>query len=179
MDAQAQWLQGVRRVCSPNWDERPPDCEPELVVIHNISLPEGEFGTPHVEALFCNSLDAGAHGSFADIAGLKVSAHAFIGRDGQVVQFVPLDKRAWHAGVSCHAGRECCNDFSIGIELEGCDWQPFEEVQYRQLAALLRLLMAAWPAIDVDRIVGHSEIAAGRKTDPGPLFDWPKLYALL
>jgi AmpD protein len=179
LDSHAEWLHGARRVHSPNWDERPPACDPDLIVIHSISLPEGEFGTPHVEALFCNALDGRAHESFPEISELRVSAHAFIGRDGRVVQFVPFSKRAWHAGVSRHAGRDCCNDFSIGIELEGCDWQPFEEVQYRQLATLLRLLMGAWPAIGVDRVIGHSDIAPGRKTDPGPHFDWQKLRGLL
>ena len=167
------------QVHSPNWDERPPGCEPDLIVIHSISLPEGEFGTSHVEDLFCNSLDCHAHESFPEIADVKVSAHAYVRRDGRVVQFVPFTKRAWHAGVSCHGGRECCNDFSIGIELEGCDWQPFEEGQYRQLAILVRLLMGAWPAISVDRVVGHSQIAPGRKTDPGPHFDWQRLRRLL
>jgi len=169
----------VRRLPSPNFDERPEADAPELVVIHSISLPEGEFGTAHVEALFCNCLDVAAHRSFADIAPLEVSAHALIARDGTLTQFVPFTKRAWHAGASCFDGRERCNDFSIGIELEGCDWQPFEDCQYRCLAALLRVLMAAWPAIHRGRIVAHSDIAPGRKTDPGPHFDWRKLERLL
>ena len=169
----------MRHLPSPNCDERPAASELELVVIHSISLPEGGFGTPHVEALFCNCLDVDAHPSFPEIARLRVSAHVLIRRDGELVQFVPLTKRAWHAGVSCYAGRDRCNDFSIGIELEGCDWQPFEERQYRRLASLVRLLMAAWPAIDADRLVGHSDIAPGRKTDPGPHFDWRKLRSLL
>ena len=179
LDAGNAWLEGVRRVPSPNCDERPPASEPELVVIHSISLPEGEFGTPHVEALFCNCLDVRAHRSFREIGALRVSAHALIRRDGALTQFVPFTKRAWHAGVSCYDGRDCCNDFSIGIELEGCDWQPFEDGQYRRLARLVRLLMAAWPAIGADRVVGHSNIAPGRKTDPGPHFDWRKLRSLL
>lgn len=173
------WLEGVRRVVSPNCDERPAASKPELIVIHSISLPAGEFGTPHVEALFCNCLDAGAHESFTDIAPLRVSAHALIRRDGELIQFVPFDKRAWHAGVSCYAGRACCNDFSIGIELEGCDWLPFEDVQYRRLARLVRLLVNRWPGISADALVGHSDIAPGRKTDPGPHFDWTKLKKLL
>ena len=179
LDANKEWLEGVQRVSSPNHDERPPSNQPELVVVHSISLPEGEFGTPHVEALFCNCLDVAAHRSFPEIAALRVSAHALIRRDGALIQFVPFSKRAWHAGVSCFDGRDCCNDFSIGIELEGCDWEPFEEIQYRRLASLLRLLMDTWPLIDVGRIVGHSDIAPGRKTDPGPHFDWEKLRALL
>lgn len=179
LDAENAWLQGVRRVPSPNFDERPSASRPELVVVHSISLPEGEFGTPHVEALFCNRLDADAHGSFAEIAPLRVSAHALIERSGCLVQFVPFTKRAWHAGESCFRGRACCNDFSIGIELEGCDWQPFEDRQYQQLASLLRLLMTTWPAIDAERVVGHCDIAPGRKTDPGPHFDWHLLRSLL
>lgn len=179
LDADSGWLQGVRRSPSPNFDERPPSSEPELIVIHSISLPAGHFGTPHVEALFCNCLDVSAHPSFPEIAAMRVSAHALIRRDGELIQFVPFSKRAWHAGVSCYDGRDCCNDFSIGIELEGCDWQPFENDQYRRLASLAGRLMATWPAIGVERLVGHSDIAPGRKTDPGPHFDWGKLRGLL
>jgi AmpD protein len=179
LEAGNAWLQGVQRLPSPNCDERPAGSEPELIVIHSISLPEGNFGTPHVEALFCNCLDVDAHPSFPEIAALRVSAHALIRRDGGLVQFVPFTRRAWHAGVSCYHGRDCCNDFSIGIELEGCDWQPFEERQYQRLANLARLLMAAWPAIGAHGLVGHSDIAPGRKTDPGPHFDWRKLRSLL
>ncbi len=179
LDAGNAWLEGVRRVPSPNCDERPAASEPELVVIHSISLPAGEFGTPHVEALFCNCLDVSAHPSFPEIAPLRVSAHALIRRDGALTQFVPFTKRAWHAGVSCYDGRDCCNDFSIGIELEGCDWQPFEDSQYRRLASLVRLLMAAWPAISIENVIGHNHIAPERKTDPGPHFDWQKLRIFL
>ena len=179
LDAHNGWLEGVRRVPSPNCDERPAASEPELIVVHSISLPEGNFGTPHVEALFCNCLDTAAHPSFEEIAPLRVSAHALIRRDGELTQFVPFSKRAWHAGVSCFQGRDCCYDFSIGIELEGCDWQPFEDGQYRCLARLVRVLMDTWPAIDAERLVGHSDIAPGRKTDPGPCFHWPKLKNLL
>ncbi|GMQ77370.1 MAG: 1,6-anhydro-N-acetylmuramyl-L-alanine amidase AmpD [Gammaproteobacteria bacterium] len=179
LDAGNAWLQGVRRVPSPNCDARPAASEPELVVIHSISLPAGSFGPPHVEAFFCNRLDVDAHASFPQIARLRVSAHVLIRRHGELVQFVPFTKRAWHAGVSCYDGRDCCNDFSIGIELEGCDWQPFENAQYRRLADLVRLLKATWPAIGADRLVGHSDIAPGRKTDPGPHFDWRMLTSLL
>jgi AmpD protein len=179
LDAGNAWLQGVHHLPSPNCDERPVGSEPELIVIHSISLPEGSFGTPHVEELFCNCLDVDAHPSFPDIAASRVSAHVLIRRDGALIQFVPFTGRAWHAGVSCYAGRDCCNDFSIGIELEGCDWQPFEARQYRRLGSLVRLLMAAWPGIDADGLVGHSDIAPGRKTDPGPHFDWRKLRGLL
>jgi len=179
LDAGNAWLQGVRRVPSPNCDQRPAASEPELIVIHSISLPAGEFGTPHVEALFCNRLDVDAHATFAEIARLRVSAHVLIRRGGELVQLVPFTRRAWHAGASCYDGRECCNDFSIGIELEGCDWQPFEDAQYRRLASLVRLLKVAWPAIGANRLVGHSDIAPGRKTDPGPHFDWRKLTSLV
>jgi len=179
LDCHREWLEAVRRVPSPNCDERPATSAPELIVVHNISLPEGEFGTPHVEALFCNCLEAGAHPSFPEIAPLRVSAHALIRRDGELIQFVPFTKRAWHAGVSCYEGRDCCNDFSIGIELEGCDWLPFEDVQYRRLAKVVNVLMATWPAIGGERLVGHSDIAPGRKTDPGPHFDWERLRRLL
>lgn len=173
------WLEGVRRVPSENCDERPQISEPELIVIHSISLPEGEFGTPHVEALFSNRLDVRAHPSFLEVAALRVSAHALVRRDGELIQFVPFTKRAWHAGLSSYRGRDCCNDFSIGIELEGCDWQPFEDAQYHRLASLVRVLMAAWTSIGADRLVGHNDIAPGRKTDPGPHFDWRKLKHLL
>jgi AmpD protein len=179
LDAGKGWLEGIRHVPSHNCDERPQASEPELIVIHSISLPEGDFGTPHVEALFSNCLDVSAHPSFAEIAALRVSAHALIRRDGELIQFVPFTKRAWHAGLSSYRGRDCCNDFSIGIELEGCDWQAFEDAQYRRLASLVRVLMAAWPSIDAERLVGHSDIAPGRKTDPGPHFDWRKLNHLL
>jgi AmpD protein len=164
LDAAGGWLEGVRRVPSPNRDARPDGDTPELIVVHSISLPAGHFGTPHVEALFCNCLDAGAHPTFPEIASLEVSAHALIRRDGELVQFVPFTERAWHAGVSAYRGRDCCNDFSIGIELEGCDWQPFEDIQYRRLAGLVRVLREAWPAIGADGLVGHSDIAPGRKT---------------
>jgi len=179
LDCASEWLEGVRRVASPNFDDRPAGCEPELVVVHSISLPAGCFGTRHVEALFCNCLDPGAHRSFAEIAPLRVSAHALIARDGTLTQFVPFTKRAWHAGESCFRGRSACNDFSVGIELEGCDWQPFEAPQYQRLAEVVGHLMRRWPAIDSERVVGHSDIAPGRKTDPGPHFDWSRLDRLL
>lgn len=175
LDPCNDWLEGVRRVASPNCDARPAGCEVDLVIVHGISLPEGVFGTPHVEALFCNRLDPGAHPSFAEIAPLRVSAHAFIRRGGEIVQFVPFRMRAWHAGRSCHQGRSECNDYSIGIELEGCDEQPYEDRQYERLAELLGVLMRAWPGITAERVVGHCHVAPGRKTDPGPHFDWGRL----
>lgn len=160
---------------SPNWDERPPGTQVDLLVIHAISLPPGKFGGPAVSALFTNCLDPEAHPYYRDIAGLRVSAHFFIRRDGEVVQFVPCAKRAWHAGLSSWHGRNQCNDFSVGIELEGCDELPFEEAQYEALAALTRALRTRYPIAD---IVGHSDIAPGRKTDPGPFFDWQRYRAL-
>lgn len=169
------WLAGARHCVSPNCDDRPPDCPVSMVVVHAISLPPDEFGGPGVEQLFTNRLMAAAHPYFATICELRVSAHFFIRRDGEVVQFVPADKRAWHAGVSSWRGRARCNDFSVGIELEGCDTQPFTGIQYTRLARLIGALRARY-AIEV--VVGHSDIAPGRKTDPGPCFDWPRLHAL-
>lgn len=168
------WLTGARRVPSPNQDARPPGESVRLLVIHNISLPPGEFGGPGVEHLFTNRLDPGAHPYFATIKDLRVSAHFFIRRDGELVQFVSCGARAWHAGASNWHGRERCNDFSIGIELEGTDDQPFTEAQYQALVELVKLLEKAYPVEDV---AGHSEIAPGRKTDPGPYFDWARLRA--
>ena len=151
----------------------------DLVVVHGISLPPGRFGGPWVERLFLGRLDPEAHPSFRELAGLRVSAHLFIRRDGELVQFVPLERRAWHAGRSCHEGREGCNDFSVGIELEGTDELPYEPVQYRVLAAVCRELMRRFPALSPERVVGHCHVAPGRKTDPGPAFDWALLRRLL
>jgi AmpD protein len=168
------WLPAARRCPSPNCDARPPGCGIDLLVVHNISLPPGEFGGPHIEALFQNRLDPDVHPYFAEIVGLRVSAHLLIRRDGTVVQFVPLDRRAWHAGQSAFCGRQACNDFSIGIELEGSDAEPFDERQYLSVAQVTREILLRYPAITSDRIVGHSDIAPGRKTDPGPCFDWSR-----
>jgi AmpD protein len=164
---------------SPHCDERPAGTAIELLVIHAISLPAGEYGGPDVAALFCGTLDCTRRADYADLTGLRVSAHFFIRRDGQITQFVPVHRRAWHAGVSRFAGRERCNDFSIGIELEGCDDDAFTTAQYATLSALTRALRAAYPAIHAEAIVGHSEIAPGRKTDPGPHFDWARYRAAL
>lgn len=164
---------------SPNFDKRPQGCDVELVVVHNISLPPGEFGGPYIDALFTNTLDPRAHSYFADIADLRVSAHLLIERDGRVTQYVPFSRRAWHAGESCFQDRTRCNDFSVGIELEGADDVPFEEMQYQRLAEVIRVLRAEWPGITWERIVGHSDIAPQRKTDPGPAFDWQKLKGLV
>ncbi len=179
IDTDTGLLQCARQVCSPNHDDRCGGEPVSLLVIHNISLPPGEFGGPWIDALFTNTLDPAAHPYFATIAGQRVSAHVLIRRDGEVVQYVPFHRRAWHAGKSCFQGQECCNDFSIGIELEGCDEQPYEEVQYERLVALTHSLMQRYPAIVPDRITGHSEISPGRKTDPGPAFDWKRYLAAL
>lgn len=169
-------LPAAEFVASPNCDERPAGTEICLIVVHAISLPPGEFGGDGIERLFTNRLDADAHPYYAAIHTLRVSAHFLIRRDGRIVQFVPCDRRAWHAGVSNWQGRERCNDFSVGIELEGCDDQPFADIQYERLAQLVAPLARRYPLRD---IVGHSDIAPGRKTDPGPHFDWPRLHALL
>ncbi len=160
---------------SPNRDARPDGSVPDLIVVHAISLPPGEFGGPWIDALFGNRLDAEAHPYFRAIAALRVSAHALIRRDGYLLQYVPFHERAWHAGESCFEGRVRCNDFSVGLELEGCDEQPFTDVQYRVLARVVHALLAAYPGLSTRRITGHSDIAPGRKTDPGPLFDWERL----
>lgn len=172
----AGWLIGARRIDSPNADERPAGTETSLIVIHNISLPPGKFGGDDIADLFTNRLDPAAHPYYAGIAQLRVSAHFLIRRRGELLQFVPCDRRAWHAGVSTWQGRERCNDFSIGIELEGTDDRPFTQAQYRRLAALIRKLRRTYPVVDM---VGHSDIAPGRKTDPGPYFDWSRLHRML
>lgn len=169
----------ARQVHSPNCDERPSDGIIDLIVVHAISLPPGRYGGPYIDQLFTNSLDRDADPYFAEIADLQVSAHVLIRRDGSVTQYVPFDRRAWHAGQSCFDGRDGCNDFSIGIELEGCDDQPYDSLQYQVLAQLLRLLMLCYPAVTPERICGHCDVAPGRKTDPGPSFDWPRLQQLL
>ena len=176
VDETGAWLQGVRRSPSPNCDVRPDESAIDLLVVHAISLPPGRFDTPCIEDFFLNRLDVGAHPFLASIASLRVSAHAVITRDGAITQYVPFTMRAWHAGVSCFEGRERCNDFSVGIELEGCDEIPYTEWQYRSLGLLCDVLMRRWPAITRERIVGHCDIAPRRKTDPGPAFDWSRLH---
>jgi len=161
---------------SPNQDDRPDGATPELVIIHGISLPPGEYGGPYIEALFTNSLDPDGHPYFREIEGLRVSSHLLIRRDGEVVQFVPFGRRAWHAGASRFRGRNTCNDYSIGIELEGSDDDPYTDAQYTVLAPVLRAILDAYPTIDVRRIAGHCDVSPGRKTDPGPAFDWLRLY---
>jgi N-acetyl-anhydromuramoyl-L-alanine amidase len=172
-------LRSARQVPSPNCDERPAGVIADLIVVHGISLPPDEFGGPWIDALFTNTLPAHEHPYFATIADRRVSSHLLIRRDGAIVQYVPFHLRAWHAGVSSYAGREKCNDFSIGIELEGADSIAYEPEQYRALSATILQLCAAYPSLSLDRVVGHSDVAPGRKTDPGPVFDWPRLRALL
>lgn len=162
-------LEQVHFIPSPNCDERPPECAINLLVIHNISLPPDEFGGNGVIELFTNQLDPTAHPYYPLLRDLKVSSHFFIRRDGEIIQFVPCTRRAWHAGISCWQGRNCCNDFSIGIELEGSDILPFEPIQYDRLIMLTSTLLKTYPITD---IVGHADIAPTRKTDPGPYFDW-------
>jgi len=179
IDTETGLLTEARQQPSPNFDERPADTDINLIVIHAISLPAGEFGGPWIDQLFCNALDTSYHEYFREICDLKVSAHVLIRRDGEVVQYVPFHQRAWHAGESCFEDCEGCNDFSIGIELEGCDDRPFEDIQYQQLAELTQSLINNFPGINKQRIAGHSDIAPGRKTDPGPLFDWEKYLELI
>lgn len=168
------WLSGVARIASPNCDARPRGSRAELLVIHNISLPPGEFGGAAIAQLFTNTLDCTAHPYYAQLAGVKVSAHFLVLRDGSIIQFVPCAKRAWHAGVSSWRGRSACNDFSIGVELEGSDEVAFEDRQYAALARLTRVLRRNYP---LRGVAGHSDIAPGRKTDPGPHFDWARYLA--
>jgi AmpD protein len=179
INTQTGLLAEARQQPSPNYDDRPADTTIDLLVIHAISLPEGEFGGPWIDQLFCNELEASDHNEFNKICDLKVSSHILIRRDGEMVQYVPFQQRAWHAGESNFEGCEKCNNFSIGVELEGCDDQTFEETQYQQLAELTRTLLQHYPNITKERITGHSDIAPGRKTDPGPLFDWKEFNQLL
>ncbi|MBI6947795.1 1,6-anhydro-N-acetylmuramyl-L-alanine amidase AmpD [Pseudomonas koreensis] len=178
LDPASGWCHGVQVCPSPNFNERPAG-EISLLVIHNISLPPAQFATGKVQEFFQNRLDVTEHPYFAGIADLRVSAHFLIERDGTVTQFVSCLERAWHAGVSKFEGRETCNDFSVGIELEGTDDLPFTDAQYQALITLTRQLQAAFPAITGARICGHSDIAPGRKTDPGPAFDWARYRAAL
>jgi AmpD protein len=165
----------ARQQPSPNQDARSGENPIDLLVIHGISLPPSEFGGPYIDQLFTNSLAHDAHPYFAGLRGLTVSSHLLIRRCGELVQYVPFSRRAWHAGVSRWGGRTACNDFSIGIELEGCDDTPYTDAQYETLVAAAGAIGAAYPAITPERIVGHCHIAPGRKTDPGPYFDWARL----
>ncbi|MDR2111875.1 MAG: 1,6-anhydro-N-acetylmuramyl-L-alanine amidase AmpD [Candidatus Accumulibacter sp.] len=166
------WIDGIRRVPSPNCDDRPEGQAVSLIVIHAISLPPAQFGSDDIERLFTNTLDPRAHPYFARVHALRVSAHFLIRRDGEMIQFVSCDRRAWHAGISSWQGQPRCNDFSIGMELEGCDEIPFEEIQYDRLIRLIRCVRAYYPVI---ALAGHADIAAPRKTDPGPCFTWQRL----
>ncbi|KWR91986.1 1,6-anhydro-N-acetylmuramyl-L-alanine amidase AmpD [Cupriavidus sp. IDO] len=169
------WVGAARRVPSPNFDERPAGMPVDLVVLHNISLPPGQFGSGNIEAFFQNRLDPDRHPFFATIHQVQVSAHFLVTREGELVQFVSCAQRAWHAGLSDFFGRARCNDFSIGIEIEGCDDLPFTPAQYDTVAGLVRALLQAYP---IGAIAGHSDIAPGRKTDPGPHFDWDRFARL-
>lgn len=178
-DLHQGWLAGVEVIASPNFNQRPGDVEVDLLVIHNISLPPGEFGGGYVTDFFRNQLDSSQHPYFETIAHLQVSAHFFIARTGEVSQFVSMLDRAWHAGASSFHGVDNCNDYSIGVELEGSDEIPYTDAQYAALINLTRALQAKFPHITRQRIVGHDQIAPGRKTDPGPAFDWTRYLTAL
>jgi AmpD protein len=179
VDLESGLLRGVRQIASPNCDSRPAGVEPDLIVVHGISLPPGDFGGPWIDRLFTNALPPEAHPYFAEVASLRVSSHLVIGREGAITQYVSFAQRAWHAGQSSYGGREACNDFSIGVELEGTDTLAYEAAQYQALADVVAALCAAYPKLTPARLVGHSDIAPGRKTDPGPAFDWPHARRLI
>jgi AmpD protein len=176
---EAGWLQSVELFRSPNFDSRPDNAQIKLVVVHGISLPPGEYGGGHIQRFFCNHLDANLHPYFETICSMTVSAHCLVERDGKILQFVSFQDRAWHAGESQWCGETACNNFSVGIELEGCDDEAYTGAQYLGLAALVRALRSRYPQIADDAITGHSDIAPGRKTDPGPAFDWDRLKGCL
>ncbi len=173
------WIEGIAHVPSPNHSSRPEGTEIELIVIHNISLPPQRYDGEWITDLFCNRLDPDAHPYFKEIAHLEVSSHLLIRRDGSAIQYVPFTQAAWHAGQSCFNGRERCNEFSIGIELEGSDFEPFSEKQYEKLIKITNLLISHYPCIKKGNITGHSDIAPNRKTDPGPYFDWERYKKVL
>jgi AmpD protein len=177
IDVKSGLIPEAHQVLSPNFDDRPSGCEPELIIIHGISLPPGKFGGQWIDQLFTNCLDSAAHPYFQEIAEQRVSSHLLIRRDGKLVQFVPLWKRAWHAGTSCYKDRERCNDYSIGIELEGADTVAYTDCQYDVLCRTISGLRRAIPSLETAPIVGHSDVAPDRKTDPGPAFDWQRLHA--
>jgi AmpD protein len=179
IDSATGWIEDVRRVVSPNNDERPAGAQLDLIVVHGISLPPGKFGTGWIDRFFCNDLPPDADPYFPTICDLTVSTHVLIARDGALTQYVPFDRRAWHAGTSSYCGRSGCNDFSVGIELEGTDDLPYAAKQYRALAKLITALKQTYSTLRNADVVGHSDIAPGRKTDPGPAFDWAKLQRLL
>lgn len=179
MNISQHWLSDIPHIASPNFDQRPDPSDISLVVIHCISLPPGEFGKNYIDQLFCNQLNGEEHPYFKDIYQLKVSAHVLIKRDGTPVQYVPFNHRAWHAGQSNYEGRTRCNDFSIGIELEGTEHESYTDQQYLSLTQVINTLLSHYPALSKQHITGHSNIAPGRKTDPGPSFDWRRLFDLL
>ena len=178
VDSATGLLIGVRQVLSTHFDARPANVEPELIVVHGISLPPAEFGGPWIDRLFTGNLPPDAHPFFSQLRG-RVSAHVLIRRDGQIVQYVPFGARAWHAGQSEYRGRAGCNDFSIGIELEGTDDIPYADAQYDQLARVVDALLRTYPLLSSTQIAGHSDIAPGRKTDPGSAFDWKRFREIL
>jgi N-acetyl-anhydromuramoyl-L-alanine amidase len=179
IDVATGLLVAARQVLSPHFDARPDGVTPSLIVVHGISVPAGEFGGPYIDQLFTGNLPPQAHPAFEAIAALRVSAHGLIRRDGAVTQYVPFSARAWHAGKSSYQGRDACNDFSVGIELEGTDESAYAEAQYESLGRLIVALCLAYPTLSVERVAGHSEIAPGRKTDPGPAFEWRRLRQTL
>jgi AmpD protein len=179
VDLESGLMRGVRQIASPNYDSRPAGVAADLIVVHGISLPPGEFGGPWIDRLFTNSLPAETHPYFAEVVSLRVSSHVVVARDGAVTQYVAFTERAWHAGKSIYQGRESCNDFSVGVELEGTDTLPYEPAQYGALAQVVAALCAGYPRLSPHRLVGHSDIAPGRKTDPGPAFDWAHARRLI
>jgi AmpD protein len=179
VDPASGLLNGAAFFPSPNCDSRPAGVEADLIVVHGISLPPGDFGGPWIDLLFTNTLPADVHPYFAEVGSMRVSSHLVIKRDGAVTQYVKFTERAWHAGKSSFRGRAACNDFSVGIELEGTDTLPYEDAQYQVLAEVVAALCAAYPNLSTDRLVAHSDIAPGRKTDPGPAFEWPRARSLI
>ncbi len=179
VDLDSGLMLGARQIASPNYDSRPSGVDADLIVVHGISLPPGDFGGPWIDRLFTNTLPTDVHPYFAEIGTLRVSSHLVIMRDGALTQYVKLTDRAWHAGRSSYDGREACNDFSVGVELEGTDTLPYESAQYAALAEVVAALCTAYPQLSPDRLVGHSDIAPGRKTDPGPAFDWERARRLI
>jgi AmpD protein len=179
VDLESGLLRGARQIASPNFDSRPSGVETDLIVVHGISLPPGEFGGPWIDRLFTNTLPPEVHPYFVEVAPLRVSSHLVLDRDGEITQYVRFTDRAWHAGQSIYQDRQACNDFSVGVELEGTDTLPYAAAQYDALAEVVAALCAAYPRLSAQRLVGHSDIAPGRKTDPGPAFDWPRARRLI
>lgn len=179
IDTASGLIREARQAPSPNFDDRPAGCCAELIIVHGISLPPGEFGGDGIDRLFTNTIDPEAHPYFREIVDLRVSSHLLIRRDGELVQYVSLIRRAWHAGASCYRDREKCNDYSIGIELEGTDEIPYTDEQYEVLGSVVHALRSAFSSLTDAPVVGHCDVAAGRKTDPGPAFDWLRLFAQL